>query len=49
MAIYGNMQRCDMLNEQVIDNLSERLVSRFENVNTTILKKIGEARIMDTL
>lgn len=31
-----------MLNEQVIDNLSERLVSRFENVNTTILKKIGE-------
>ena len=31
-----------MLNEQVIDNLSERLVSRFENINTTILKKIGE-------
>ena len=31
-----------MLNEQVIDNLSERLVSRFETINTTILKKIGE-------
>lgn len=31
-----------MLNEQVIDNLSERLVSRFENINTTILKKIGD-------
>ena len=31
-----------MLNEQVIDNLSERLVRRFENINTTILKKIGE-------
>lgn len=31
-----------MINEQVIDNLSERLVSRFENVNTVILKRIGE-------
>lgn len=31
-----------MLNEQVIENLSERLVSRFENVNTVILKRIGE-------
>ena len=31
-----------MLNEQVIDNLSERLVNRIENINTTILKKIGE-------
>jgi len=31
-----------MLNEQVIDNLSERLVSRFEKLNATILKKIGE-------
>lgn len=31
-----------MLNEQVIENLSERLVNRFENVNAVILKRIGE-------
>ena len=31
-----------MLSEQIIEKLSERLVSRYENVNTYIIKKIGE-------
>ena len=32
-----------MLNDEIIDKLTERVVSRYENVNTFILKKIGES------
>lgn len=32
-----------MLNDEIIDKLTERVVRRYENVNTFILKKIGES------
>lgn len=31
-----------MFNEQAIENITERLISRYEKANTVILKKIGE-------
>lgn len=32
-----------MLNDEIIDKLTERVVRRYENINTFILKKIGES------